>query len=221
MVYLLKMVIFYSYVSHNRRVIPLNLWSSPTLRLFRASATHSDLAQAPSCGLILLPCIMCHGLCADDLFSSLWIQSYLLRKWDWGIIYCNFEAQVCTFSDSGHGSTGILLLENSVVCWFCVISVSDRPGMSSIFLFPCNSSVSCLSFCSSLFCRCLLALVFLVLVCHCFVMFLWRLVCLLSIGSQKKLKMTFYNDIRTLEPNPTTKTWPTKTSKIHSEVLFP
>ena len=38
---------------------------------------------------------------------TLWIQLYLLRKWDWGIIYYFFWRLFCTFSDSGHGSIGI------------------------------------------------------------------------------------------------------------------
>ena len=39
-----------------------------------------------------------------SIYRSLWIQSYLLRKWDWGIIYYTLEGYISTFSDSGHGS---------------------------------------------------------------------------------------------------------------------
>ena len=43
------------------------------------------------------------------IYYSLWIQSYLLRKWDWGMIW----RVICTFSDSEHGFIGIVLLWNS------------------------------------------------------------------------------------------------------------
>ena len=42
----------------------------------------------------------------DIYLYTLWIQPFLLRKWDWGIIYYNFSRVSRTFSDSGHGSIG-------------------------------------------------------------------------------------------------------------------
>jgi hypothetical protein len=42
------------------------------------------------------------GAAAEAADDSLWIQPYLLRKWDWGMIWV-----ICIFSGSGHGSIGI------------------------------------------------------------------------------------------------------------------